>query len=177
MDKLEFDDIIQGLKTREEKLAYIIQGLETGEIKPAYIIQGLEKKELNFSEDEIIKIIEQLTDRQKVRIALNCLKSDSSRMEVIDKIVEKNGGNKESKALVFPIKISLSREGFKKYFLREKNKKYDKIGLDKGITIGVEIETIGESSGKILEVGEKNGKIIHKEKDIECGKIVKRRKG
>jgi len=59
MDKLEFDDIIQGLKTREEKLAYIIQGLETGEIKPAYIIQGLEKKELNFSEDEIIKIIEQ----------------------------------------------------------------------------------------------------------------------
>ena len=36
------------------------------------------------------------------------------------------------------------------------------------------IETIGKNSEKILEAGEKNGTIIHKEKGLECGRILKR---
>ena len=55
------------------------------------------------------------------------------------------------------------------------NRKYSEIGLDKDITFGIEVESLGENSQKILEAGESNGKIIHKEKGLECGKIIRRR--
>lgn len=192
MDKLEFQDILAGLREGKFKPSYIINLLETNQLNHLYydeieeISLSFEKDEdkiamlkYNFapikiirtlkSEESIVKALGELkTDEEKIRVATRFIKNESNRLKAIETFEDKNKA--------FPIKISLSREGFKKYFLREKDKQYHKIGLDKDITIGIEIESLGRNSEKILEVGENNGKTIHKEKEIECGKIVKRRK-
>lgn len=192
MDKLEFEDILAGLKEGKFKPSYIIELLETNKLDHLYDDE-IEKISLNFEKDEdkiamlkytytpikiirtlkseesIVKALGELKeDEEKLRITLRFIKSESNRLKAIEKFEDK------SKAL--PIKISLSREGFKKYFFIEEDKKYNEIGLDGNITIGIEIETLGSNSEKILEIGENNGKIIHVCKKIECGTIVKRRK-
>ena len=190
MDKLRIEDILKGLKDGKFKPNYIIELLENKQLDhldsdeideialtfdndedkiailkyafiPTRIIETLK------TEESIVKAIGELkSDEQKVNIALKFLKKDENRLRIIKEIKD------EDKA--FPIKILLSRDYFKKYFLKG-NKKYDKIGLDKDITIGTEIESLGENSQKILVAGENNGKTIHKEKGIDCGKIIKRR--
>lgn len=192
MDKLEFEDILAGLSEGKFEPSYIIKLLDDNQLNhldsdeieeialsfdrdedkistlkhvyaPIKIIKTLK------TEDSVVKAIGELTnDEQKARVASRFLKDDKNKLMAIEEIKD------NAKAL--PVKILLSREGFKKNFLREENRKYHKIGLDKDMTIGVEIETLGKNSEKILEAGEKNGTIIHKEKEIECGKILKRRK-
>lgn len=192
MDKLEFQDILAGLREGKFKPNYIINLLETNQLNRLYndeiteLSLSFEKDEdkiamLKYSltpiriirtlksEESIVKALGELkTDEEKIRVTTRFIKNESNREKAIETFEDKNKA--------FPIKISLSREEFKKYFLREGDKQYHKIGLDKDITFGIEIESIGENSEKILEVGENNGKTIHKEKEIECGKIVKRRK-
>lgn len=192
MDRLEFEDILKGLSEGKLKPNYIIELLETKQLNHLYHDE-LEQIALSFdsdddkiailkytfepiriirtlkSEESILKALGELeTDKEKISVTTRFIKNESNRLKAIETFEDKNKA--------FPIKISLSREGFKKYFLREKDKQYHKIGLDKDITIGIEIESIGRNSEKILEVGESNGKTIHKEKKMECGKIVKRRK-
>lgn len=192
MDRLEFEDILKSLSEGKLKPNYIIELLETKQLNHLYHDE-LEQIALSFdsdddkiailkytfepiriirtlkSEESILKALGELeTDKEKISVTTRFIKNESNRLKAIETFEDKNKA--------FPIKISLSREGFKKYFLREKDKQYHKIGLDKDITIGIEIESIGINSEKILEVGESNGKTIHKEKKMECGKIVKRRK-
>lgn len=192
MDRLEFEDILKSLSEGKLKPNYIIELLETKQLNHLYHDE-LEQIALSFdsdddkiailkytfapiriirtlkSEESILKALGELeTDKEKISVTTRFIKNESNRLKAIETFEDKNKA--------FPIKISLSREGFKKYFLREKDKQYHKIGLDKDITIGIEIESIGRNSEKILEVGESNGKTIHKEKKMECGKIVKRRK-
>ena len=94
--------------------------------------------------------------------------NDKTRLMAIKELKD------DEKALL--LKILLSREEFKKYFFKEEDVRYSEIGLDKDITIGIEIESIGKKSEKILEAGESNGTIIHQDKDMICGKILKRRR-
>ena len=192
MDKLEIKDILIEIEEGKIDSNYIIELLKTNQLNHLYADE-IEKIALSFEKDEDkiamlkytfspIKIIRTLETEDSIVKALGELKSDEEKVKVSSRFIQ-NDSNRlkaieifEDKDKAFPIKISLSRDGFKKYFLREEDKKYNRIGLDKDITIGIEIESIGKNSEKILEVGEKNGKIIHKEKEIECGKIVKRRK-
>ena len=190
MDKLEIEDILEGLRNGKFKPSYIIELLENNQLnhlsyndideiastfdndedkisilkhvfKPIKIIKTLK------TEESIVKAIGELTsDEAKVKSTLRFLTNDENRLRAIKEIKD------EEKA--FPIKILLSRDNFKTFFLNE-NRKYSKIGLDKGITFGIEVESLGENSQKISEAGESNGTIIHKEKGLECGKIIKRR--
>lgn len=190
MDKLGIEDILKGLRDGNFKPGYIIELLENNQLNhlsyneideiastfdndedkisilkhvftPIKIIKTLK------TEESIVKAIGELTsDEEKVKSALRFLINDENRLRAIKEIKD------EDKA--FPIKILLSRDNFKTFFLNE-NQKYNKIGLDKDITFGIEIESLGKNSQKILEAGESNGKIIHKEKGLECGKIIKRR--
>jgi len=192
MDKLEFQDILEGLKEGKIEPSYIIELLETNQLNYLYSDE-IEEIALSFEKDEDkiamlkhvftpIKIIRTLKNEESIVKALRELKRDEDKVKVASRFI-KNESNRlkaietfEDKDKAFPIKISLSRDGFKKYFLGEEDKKYSEIGLDKDITIGIEIESLGKNSEKILEAGGNNGKIIHKEKQVECGKIVKRRK-
>lgn len=192
MDKLEFQDILKGLREGKFKPSYIINLLETNQLNHLYDDE-IEEISLSFEKDEDkiamlkytqipIKIIRTLKSEESMVKALGELKRDKEKLRVTLKFI-KNETNRlkaietfDDKSKAFLIKLSLSREGFKKNFFREKDKKYHKIGLDKDITIGIEIESLGRNSEEILEVGENNGKTIHKDKKIECGKIVKRRK-
>lgn len=190
MGKLEFQDILKGLKE--------------GTIKPSDIIELIKTKQLNrleieeiilsFEKDEDkipmlkyvfapIKVIRTFNSEENILKALGELKSDEQKLKVASRFINNEENILkaiemfEDKNNAFFIKLMLSREAFKTHFLGEENKKYKEIGLDKDITAGMEIETIGENSEKILEVGEKNGTIIHKEKGLECGRILKRENG
>ena len=141
-------------------------------------IQAREVRPGRDLDDMILKLED---DRDKIALfkyvfapikVINSLNSEEYKVEAIGKLSDE----KQKSAKVLQLKLALSREGLKKIFLREENKKYQKIGLDKDITFGIEMETLGTNSENILEAGEKNGKIIHKEKEIECGRIIKRRK-
>jgi len=155
----EIEELALSFEKDEDKIAILKYTFA-----PIKIIRTLK------SEDSVLQAIRELeNDHLKTMVALRFLKEDKNRLKAIKEI-------KDTDKALF-IKILLSREGFKKYFLREDNKKkYNKIGLNKDITIGLEIETIGKNSEKILEAGENNGIITHKDKDFQCGKIVKRRK-
>ena len=190
MDKLEIEDILEGLRNGNFKPSYIIELLENKQLNHLSYNE-IEEIALTFDNDEdriailkyvftpikiiktlkteesIVKAIGELAnDEDKVKSALRFLTNDENRLKAIKEIKD------EDKA--FPIKILLSRDNFKTFFLNE-NKKYSEIGLDKDITFGIEIESLGKNSQKIFEVGESNGKTIHKEKGLECGKIIKRR--
>lgn len=169
MDKLEFQDILEGLRDGKFEPSYIIELLETNQLDYLYSDE-IEKLALSFERDED-KIAMLKYTFMPIRI-IKTLKNEESIIEAIEKLSD----DEQKSMKVFKLKMSLSRKGFKKFFLREEDIKYYKIGLDKDITLGVELETLGSNSEKILETGEKNGTIIHKEKEIECGKIVRRRK-
>jgi len=150
-----------------DKAKDVISRIENGALRPG--------REL----DDIISDFDD--DRDKIALfkyafapikVINSLNSEECKVEAIGKLSD----DKQKSTKVLKLKLSLSREGFKKVFLREDNKKYNKIGLDKDITIGIEMESLGSNSEIILEAGKKNGIIIHEEKGIECGTILKRRK-
>ena len=73
-----------------------------------------------------------------------------------------------------PVKDSVDYT-FKEYFLHEDEIVYENIGIDSEITYGVELETLGEASMDLLEVGESNGFTID-DKGQERGFLLKRRK-
>ena len=190
MYKLEFQDILKGLKEGTIKPSDIIELIETKQLNHLYedeieeIILSFEKDEDKIpmlkhvfapiriirtfnSEENILKALGELkSDEEKLKVASRFINDEENRLKAIEMFEDKNKA--------FFIKLMLSREAFKTHFLGEENKKYEKIGLDKDITAGIEIETIGKNSEKILEAGEKNGTIIHKEKGLECGRILKR---
>jgi len=169
MDKLEFQNILEGLREGKYEPSYIIELMENNKLNHLYSDE-IEEIVLSFEKDEDkISMLKHTIAPIKI---IKTLKSEDSIIEAIGKLSEKV----QKSTKVLNLKLSLSREGFRKVFFREEDKKYDIIGLDKDITIGMELETLGANSESILESGEKNGKIIHKEKEIECGKIVKRRR-
>lgn len=119
------------------------------------------------TEENIVKALGELKrDQDKIKVASRFIKNDKNRLKAIETI--------EDKDKAFPIKISLSREGFRKFFLREQEIRYTEIGLDKNITFGLEIESLGKESDKILEVGKANETKMDPTKDIECGTLLSR---
>lgn len=155
------DEIVPLLNTDDERISLLDFLKDFHGIPLVRIIRELE------NEDKILEYIDLISDRQKADIAIKNLKKESNRIKVIEKI-----GNKNDSLL---IKTSLSREGFKKYFFSENDVTYTSIGLDSDITFGVEMETIGDSSSNILNIGKTNGIEID-DKKLERGHIIMRRR-
>ena len=145
-------------KTKEDKMALIKYVWA-----PIRIIKTLE------TEENIVKSLRELSDETKLKVVLGYIKNDLNKIKAIEEFDDKD------KAL--PIKITLSRESFKKFFTGQEENKYQKIGLDPRLTIGIEIESIGSNSSNILYGSEKNGTREHPTKEeVKCGMLLKRRK-
>lgn len=157
------DEINKKLSAEAKQL---ISKIESGELRPSIELDDMISG-LKHDRDKIALFKYVLAP---IKVSKS-LESEESKVEAIGTL----SADKQKSPKILQLKLALSREGFKKIFLREEEKKYNKIGLDKNITIGIEMETLGKNSEKILEAGEKNGITIHKEKQTKCGKIVKRR--
>lgn len=155
-------EINQQIKNDGERIVLIEALKDFYYISPITIIKGLE------NEDNIIKYLDLLTGKQKVDIAINNLKEDSKKI----KLLEQLEGTEIGKSKGVLIKASLSREGYKKYFLPEDENRSTEIGIDPNITYGIEIESIGRASMDLLDVGDSNG-IVVDDKDQQRGIILR----
>lgn len=178
------DEKLKNLTPKE-----IISKIESGELRLGY--RDIDEIALGFEKDEDkiailkhtlgkIKIIRTLKNEESILKALKELKSDEEKVKATKFIKDESNKIKaietlEDKSKAFDIKVSLSREGFKKFFLKDVEQTYDKIGIDKDITFGLEIESIGEKSEDILTIGKNNGIKIDPKKDIECGTMLIRK--
>ena len=149
----EIQDVALTFENDEDKIAILKYT-----VTPIKIIRSLK------SEESILKALEGLSDEEKARVAARFIKEESNKIKAIEAFKDKDKA--------FPIKISLSREGFRKYFLREEEIQYQEIGLDKNITFGLEIESLGKESEKILETAKANETIMDQTKEVECGKLL-----
>ena len=110
----------------------------TNEEDIAMVVASLNSDELKLNE------LQSLTDEKNITLVIASLKSDDKKLEQM-----KNVARDENIAF---IGMSLSdREKQKNEFLKN-NRKYTEIGLDKKITIGMEIESEGKKSNDILRL-------------------------
>lgn len=154
--------IMPQIKTDEQRMVLIESIKDSYEDFTVIIIRELE------NEENIIKYLDLLTGKQKVDIAINNLKEDSKKI----KLLEQLEGTEIGKSKGVLIKASLSREGYKKYFLPEDENRSTEIGIDPNITYGIEIESIGRASIDLIDVGDSNGIVID-DKGQERGKILR----
>lgn len=130
---------IQGLQNISDKnlICYVLTSLESDELKLIQLKQAQLEDEINRS------------------IVIASLKDDETKISLLEKITDSN-----NRTL---IKMSLSdREKLKEIFLSG-DRTYTEIGLDKNITIGMEIESEGIMSLQI----QKLKKVVKKQKEEE----------
>ena len=160
---MDIDKIIDMLAKEEDKIPFIKEAM-----RQSKIIRFLESDELKV---EAIK--ELRTDEDKLKAITKFLKTDSSKMKAIKELNDPK--------LIKKAGIVLSREDAKEFFLKKEKIKYSEIGLDKKITLGMEIESEGQDSKQIIEIGKNNGVIINEKMsgsmdvNMECGTTLKRR--
>ncbi len=190
MDSLSVNEIIEGLNSGTLKFADIedhIKQLSSNDIEDIAMNLQNDKDKIPFlkytfrqlkiirffKEDVMVNALKEIKNEDlRFKAITTYLKSDEAKIEGIKTL-------SDSKKMM--ARITLSREGAKQYFLPQQ-KKYSEIGLDKSITLGMEIETEGENSHEIIEIGKRNGIKINEKMsgsmdvDMECGTVLRSRR-
>ena len=159
-----FIRIIESLNSYENKLANLHLLKYTAakkQVLESIIVENDEQilRIVTFVEDDylIVDFIKKIEDEKKKIEAISLLKSDFCKGEVIQTLQDDDKkitlldeiADSDIRAL---IKISLrDREKLKEAFL-DRNRIYTEIGLDKNMTIGIEIESEGKMSYDILKL-------------------------
>ena len=141
--------IIENLEDDDKKIAQLVNfSYEEYRIR---IIRSLDSddKKISFlenfkDENSKIKIIETISDLDKRIEALSYLESESAKLEVINKIYDKEkklkalGTINEKYKRIYELIYGKDEENI--------NGKYTAFGLPKEMTIGIEIESVGEKN-------------------------------
>ena len=141
--------IIENLEDDDKKIAQLVNfSYEEYRIR---IIRSLDSSDKKISflenfkdENSKIKIIETISDLDKRIEALSYLESESAKLEVINKIYDKEkklkalGTINEKYKRIYELIYGKDEENI--------NGKYTAFGLPKEMTIGIEIESVGEKN-------------------------------
>ena len=167
-------DIIINLQNEDKK----IEAIEkiTDELTKSSIIESLQDEDKKKQEMEKLtnehakaKIISSLKDENKKIEELGKITNEYAKVEIInsikneDKKKEEIGKLNDELAKAICTELTQNNEGkipLEKALknLLEENRNYSEIGLDKNLTIGIEIESEGEMSKIIHKIGDINNK-------------------
>lgn len=129
------DEIIASITDESVKIEHL-QDISDENLK-CRVLMSLESDEQKLTQLQQL----QLENEDNFAIVIASLKSDETKLSQLDRIVD-------SKNITLIIMSLANREKIKGTFL-DKNKAYSEIGLDKNMTIGMEIESEGAMSSQI----------------------------
>lgn len=129
------DEIIASITDESVKIEHL-QDISDENLK-CRVLMSIESDEQKLTQLQQL----QLENEDNFAIVIASLKSDETKLSQLDRIVD-------SKNITLIIMSLANREKIKGTFL-DKNKAYSEIGLDKNMTIGMEIESEGAMSSQI----------------------------